>query len=372
MGKGRVSALLDRLGGHTRLSLGPPTTKRGLLLCLAVGACCAATLQSPADAQTSGPLTAATSQTDSDIVVPAPRKVAAGVWLISGALRPMREPDGNTVIFEGPSGLIVVDTGRHLAQRVAIKTFAEQRHLDIVAIINSHWHLDHVSGNRYLKTAYPRARVYASRAIEKALPGFLAQSAADSRQYLQSADAPSQMKEDIRGDLATVADSTALRPDVAIEASRRVRLAGRVVNLNLAPNAATDGDVWVYDRASGVAAVGDLVTMPSPFLDTACPLGWETALARISETPFKILVPGHGEPMTRAQFETYRAAFSALVDCSNSSRTKVECASDWSTATAGLRGAGARDLRLAQGMTEYYVADVLRAHGGKSATCATA
>ena len=348
------------LGGLDSRALGI-----GILVCLAM----AAAFLLPASGRTTD-IPASAARTDGDIVVPAPRAVVPGVWLISGALRPMREPDGNTVIFEGSDGLIVIDTGRHLAHRVAIKAFAEQRRLVIVAIVNSHWHLDHVSGNRYLKTAYPRAKVYASRAIEKALPGFLAQSAADSRQVLASDSFPPQIKEDVRGDLATVADAGALRPDVPVEASHVVLLAGRTVNLNLAPNAATDGDVWIYDRASGVAAVGDLVTMPSPFLDTACPLGWETALTKIDETPFKVLVPGHGEPMTRAQFETYRQAFSALIDCSNSSRTKAECAFDWSTATAGLRGVNARDARLAQSMTEYYVADVLRAHGGKSATCA--
>jgi glyoxylase-like metal-dependent hydrolase (beta-lactamase superfamily II) len=315
---------------------------------------------------------AAFAQDDSDLVVAAPERVAPGVWLISGALRPDREPDGNTVIFVGPKGLTVVDTGRHLAHRQAIKAFAEGRHAPIVAIVNSHWHLDHVSGNPYLKAAYPKAKVYASRAIDGALSGFLVKSAADSRKYLDSGRAPPRMQEDIRADLATIAGGAALRPDVPIDASRVITSGGRTLDLKLAPNAATDGDVWVYDRATGVAAVGDLVTLPSPFLDTACPQGWKAALAQIWRTPFRIAVPGHGAPMTRAGFASYRAAFSALIDCSDSTRAATVCAADWVKATAALRGDGARDLRLARSMTEYYVSDVLRAHGGKSAYCRTA
>jgi glyoxylase-like metal-dependent hydrolase (beta-lactamase superfamily II) len=315
---------------------------------------------------------AAFAQDDSDIVVAAPQRLAPGVWLIPGALRPDREPDGNTVIFVGPKGLTVLDTGRHLAHRQAIKAFAESRHAPIVAIVNSHWHLDHVSGNPYLKAAYPQAKVYASRAIGAALAGFLVKSAADSRKYLDSERVSPRMKEDIRGDLATIANGAALRPDAPVDASRVITPGGRTLDLRLAPNAATDGDVWVYDRETKVAAVGDLVTLPSPFLDTACPQGWKTALAQIWRTPFRIVVPGHGAPMTRAGFASYRDAFSALIECSGSQRAGAACASDWVTATAALGGDGARDLRLAQSMTEYYVSDVLRAHGGKSAYCRTA
>ena len=45
--------------------------------------------------------------------------------------------------------------------------------------------------------------------------------------------------------------------------------------------------------------------------------GWET------------LIPGHGEPMTRPQFEQWRSAFEALVDCGRSSRPVSECADGW-------------------------------------------
>ncbi len=323
----------------------------------------------PAPAQ---PLTAAAptpAEPLGDIVVAPPRQVAPDVWLISGDLRPRREPDGNTVVFVAPGGLIVVDTGRHLAHRLAIEAFARRRHADIIAIVNSHWHLDHVSGNPYLRSAYPRAKVYASRAIDEALTGFLAEGAAENRKALQSDALPPETKEDIRGDLATVTNGAALRPDVAIDASRAVRLGGRKLALNLARNAATAGDVWVYDPTSGVAAVGDLVTLPSPFLDTACPQGWEAALARIWETPFRLAVPGHGAPMTRDQFAIWRASFTALIDCSASSRDKTACAADWVAATASLRGSTPREHALAQEMTEYYVAEVLRRTKGKSAHC---
>jgi glyoxylase-like metal-dependent hydrolase (beta-lactamase superfamily II) len=160
-----------------------------------------------------------------------------------------------------------------------------------------------------------------------------------------------------------------LRPDVTIKQSGARVIGGLKLQINLAPNAATDGDVWVYDRESGVAAVGDLVTVPAPFLDTACVKGWEAALDRVWSTPFTTVIPGHGAPMTRAQFGAYRTAFKALADCAASKRDKADCAAAWTTATASVRGDDPREARLAKGMTQYYVQDVLRAHAGNSEWC---
>lgn len=57
------------------------------------------------------------------------------------------------------------------------RSHAKQR--PIVAIVNTHWHLDRdVSGNRRVKAAYPGARLYTTRAIDRALAdgGFLARN----------------------------------------------------------------------------------------------------------------------------------------------------------------------------------------------------
>jgi hypothetical protein len=47
---------------------------------------------------------------------PAPvREIGQGVYLLAGGFEPEPEsgPDGNTIIFDAPDGLVVVDTGRH-------------------------------------------------------------------------------------------------------------------------------------------------------------------------------------------------------------------------------------------------------------------
>src|SRR5918996_2577193 len=98
----------------------------------------------------------------------------AGYHLIPGAVPLDSGPDGNTIVIDAPNGLIVMDTGRHPEHAHAILDYAKQRGKPIAAIVNSHWHLDHTTGNWDIRQAYPRVAVYASDALKGALVTFLA------------------------------------------------------------------------------------------------------------------------------------------------------------------------------------------------------
>ncbi len=307
-----------------------------------------------------------------DPPAPAPLPLAGGAWWIPGSFLPNRQPDGNTVVLRGPEGLVVLDTGRHRWHRQAILDLAKSLEAPVVAIVNSHWHLDHVSGNPDLKAAYPAARVYASDAIDGALAGFLKQGAASAREHLSTPGLPAETADDIRGDLATTAKGERLRPDVVVASSGPVVLGGRRIEVNLARNGPTAGDVWLYDPATRIAAVGDLVTLPVPFLDTACVEGWMAALARVWETPFETLVPGHGNPMGRAEFARYRDAFERFAACARSEREATRCAADWARDAGPLIEANSMDPKRAERMAAYYVREVLRPNGGNSRYCAGA
>jgi glyoxylase-like metal-dependent hydrolase (beta-lactamase superfamily II) len=302
------------------------------------------------------------------IAAPAPRALAPGVWMIPGGILPNRQPDGNSVIFDAQAGLVVIDTGRHTWHRQAILSLARTQKKQIVAIVNTHWHLDHVSGNPDLREAYPDLRVHASDAIDRALTGFFPASAKDSAGYLADPQVPEETRDDIRGDLLTIRNGAALKPDVVISASGMTVLGGRALMVNLARDAATAGDAWLYDEKNQVAVLGDLVTLPAPFLDTACPEGWKTALGQVAATAFRVAIPGHGAPMTRAQFLLYRSEFEAFIDCSNTARPADECASRWADAIRPLLDDDPVEHRRARGMAEYYVG-MLRANGGRSKYC---
>ena len=257
--------------------------------------------------------------------------IALAVTLIRGEFVPGQQPDGNTVVFEAPQGLVVVDTGRHAKHTDRIVEHAGDR--KVVAIVNTHWHLDHVSGN----TRFPDATVYASAAIESAMGGFLA----NYRKQLAT-DAGKHAAE-----IARIDQGDRLFPDVVVGQSQAIELGGRSFELGYFEHAATAGDVTVFDPKSKVLAAGDLVTLPAPFLDTACPARWRDALESLDAMPFEQLVPGHGRVLTHAEFGVYRKAFGELVDC------ETGCAAKWKAAVDPLLDDAER--RQVDDLMAYYV-----------------
>ena len=210
-----------------------------------------------------------------------------------------------------------------------------------------------------LRREAPGAKVHASDAIRGALAegGFLAGYRGQLETMIADAKRSEAEKAPLRAELALLAAAPALSPDVVIDASGPLTLAGRALDAHL-ERAATQGDLWLLDRDSGVLVAGDLVTLPAPFLDTACPARWRQALVRIAAAEWRTLVPGHGPPMSRATFGRWRGAFDALLDCAASEEPAAVCVEGW------IRGAG--DLvepahgQLVREMGEYYVTSHLR------------
>jgi glyoxylase-like metal-dependent hydrolase (beta-lactamase superfamily II) len=298
-----------------------------------------------------------------------PQRVAEGVVLLRGVPQEGREPDGNTTILRTPQGLLVVDTGRHVWISDAILAYAREAHQPIAAIVNTHWHLDHSSGNIRLKAAYPNARVYTTNAVARALApgGFFARDAANIPGYLASPDFDATQKDEVRIFAATMEHSDSLRPDVVLDRSQQMRIAGRPLDVHVTNHAVSDADVWLYDRATHVAIIGDLVTLPVPYFETACPREWSQALDEVWATPFTTAMPGHGPPMTRDQFNTYRTAYNAFVDCVRTDREAAQCGAVWADAIAPLIPDASHHDAIAANAV-YYVG-MLREHGGKSADC---
>jgi glyoxylase-like metal-dependent hydrolase (beta-lactamase superfamily II) len=268
-------------------------------------------------------------------------------------------PDGNTVIFDAPDGLVVVDTGRHAAHSQAILDHAKTVGKPVVAVMNTHWHLDHTTGNRDVLAAYPQARLFATSAIERALTGFLADAPARARASAADTSLPQEARARARRNLAALEDQAALVPAEPVAADETVEIAGRRFELHVAPAAATEADLWLVAPDEDLAVVGDLVVAPVPFFDTGCEEGWRRALAAIGAADWTTLIPGHGAPMTRADFARWRGAFEGWLDCAASDRAAADCAEGWIHDAAGFyTTAEEQDSRE---LAKAYIAQVLRA-----------
>jgi glyoxylase-like metal-dependent hydrolase (beta-lactamase superfamily II) len=315
-------------------------------------------------------LALALAQGTAAVESPPPESVAPGITLLRGAILPERGPDGNTLVFEAPEGLVVVDTGRHAWHSDAILAFTKARGRPVAAIVNTHWHLDHSSGNGRLKQAYPEAEVYATDAVDRVLAegGFLVRNLESSKAMLDDPKLSEVQKEEVRIFMATMDARDALRPDVVVTGSGARPIAGRDFDLRVTDGAVTDADLWIYDASSGVAVLGDLVTFPAPFFETACPAAWRKSLDDVWALPFETAIPGHGEPMTRVQFDAWRGAFNDFLDCVATPAEPGQCSLRWADGISAFTGSDDKARKAALAYAEYYV-DFLREGGGKSRDC---
>lgn len=282
-------------------------------------------------------------------------EVVPSIFLIRGNFIPGTQPDGNSVILTAPAGLIVVDSGRHAEHTQQIIDFAKSRQLPVKAVINTHWHLDHIGGNARLRREFPGLQIVASGALANARKGFLARyrsQLADMAAKTEDGDA----RKTFQTEMALIDAGDELAPDVVIDAPGKRTIAGRALDFGL-EHAATEGDVWLFDAASGVLIAGDLVTLPAPFLDTACPSKWKATLDRLSKVDFELLVPGHGAPLTRRQFNVYRTAFDHLLTCAAGKSEKTACIDGWRADASALDSTV--DTKFGRALLDYYV-DVLR------------
>ncbi len=284
--------------------------------------------------------------------------IAPDTYLIEGEATPNRQPDGNSVVIRAPNGLIVFDTGRHKEHAQELLDFARTQNQPIAAIINSHWHLDHVGGNPRLRAVFPGIRVYASSAIDAARTSFLAEYRAQLLTQIADSAKKPQLQESMRAEIALIDEGAALGPTDIISKSATVAIAGRALQLHLESHAVTAGDVWVFDPATRVLLAGDLVTLPAPFFESACPARWRNSLAHLDKAHFDWLVPGHGAPMQRQAFSAYRKAFSNLLSCAAGDARINVCIDGWISDAAAL--VDSKDVSYARTLIGYYVQNYLR------------
>jgi glyoxylase-like metal-dependent hydrolase (beta-lactamase superfamily II) len=286
----------------------------------------------------------------------AQQTLAPGVVWVPGGFESGRQPDSNSLLLRGEGGgWLLIDSGRHRAHTEAALVAAGG---PVLAVLNTHWHLDHLGGNAWLRAQRPALRVWAAPAVTQALApgGWLDRYRRQLVEALPSA--PPEQAAVMRVDLELLSQTDALRPDHEIPSASMLTLAGRQVQVGV-ETAVSGGDLWVLDQASGTLAAGDLVTLPVPFLDTACPPAWREALARLSAQPFQRLVPGHGPVMDRAGFERWRGGFEALLACAEQGLHPAACAAVWHRhADAWLDDAGRARVNA---MLGYYFKTLLQA-----------
>lgn len=227
-------------------------------------------------------------------------EVADRVWVL-------RHPwyDANVTLVGGSNGLVVVDT--HASTRVGRQIVGTARSLgagEVVAVVATHAHHDHVLGTAALREAYADT-----------LPVHAHETCADEL-TAWAADRPAhEGEEPVPGEVDA---SPVVLPDRTFSSAAVIDLGDRALELVHPGRGHTAGDLVVRVPDADVLLVGDLVeeSAPPAWGPDSFPMDWPLALDVALQlcTGSTVVVPGHGAPVDREFVMLQRADIGVVAE----------------------------------------------------------
>ena len=219
----------------------------------------------------------------------------------------------NSVVIEGESGVLVVDTHHSpSAGRDLVAAIEERTSVPVRWIVNTHGHGDHVWGNSALLEAWPDAVVLGHPATRDRLVDDGTSQVAEERVRLgrrvgrieaavvsgELSASEVERAEDLllrtRAQLRELETLEVLPPGELVSDRLTLDLGGREV-LVLHPGPAhTDGDLVVWVPDARFLAAGDLLEEGPLWLDGADVRGWSEALRTLRDLGAGRVLPAHG------------------------------------------------------------------------------
>ncbi len=204
--------------------------------------------------------------------------------------------DVNVGVIGGDRGLVVVDT--HASEADARRVLGSLRllgHGEVVAIVNTHEHFDHVLGNAVLTEEYAGADLIAHEAAADRMP-----EAVERVKQLYVEDPDDPHGPDVRSSRVVV-------PDQTFSSAKVVDLGDRIVEVVHPGRGHTGGDAVVRVGDADVLFAGDLVEESQEHGDVpgfggdCYPLEWPATLDLLTSMlgDDSVVVPGHGVPVGR-------------------------------------------------------------------------
>lgn len=227
-------------------------------------------------------------------------EVADRVWVA-------RHPwlDANLTLVGGSRGLVVVDT--HASTRVGTAIADDARALgagDVVAVVATHAHWDHVLGTAALRSAWGDGLpVHAHESCVEELAAW----AADRPPY--------EGREEVPGEVDA---SPVVLPDHPFSSAAVLDLGDRALELVHPGRGHTSGDLVVRVPDADVLVAGDLVeeSAPPAWGPDSFPMEWPLALDVTLQlcTPATVVVPGHGALVDREFVTSQRADIGVVAE----------------------------------------------------------
>ena len=255
-------------------------------------------------------------------------KIADGIYAVIRTEPPSLWFTPNNVFIIGTHDVIVVDSNLTSAQTREV--LAELRNLTdkpVKYVVNTHWHEDHIIGNRVYRDAFPGVQFIGHRSTLTDLPtvgeanrksslqngrGFvgLLEGKLEKGENLAGQKLTEEEKLGYASDINLVSEYLAesksfeiILPTVLVDDRLDISQDKRKIEVRYLGRAHTGADLIVYLPNEKIAITGDLIVHPVPLVgSTSYPLEYGTTLERLLTLDAKVLIPGHGPVMRDAAY----------------------------------------------------------------------
>jgi len=271
---------------------------------------------------------------------PVPTEVAPGVFVFTPNNTTDLFVEGNTTVVIGTKAVLVIDAPSVRLSREHVRWIRSKTTVPIRYLVDTHWHLDHVSGNQVYAQELSGVEIIATAETRRQIDsedstyltqwqGYTPQVLDQERQKLLRArktmkdpdDGTPITPFDIQHNLDALAYAARERPTwlethlvdptVTFDDRMTLDLGDREVQLRQYVGHTT-GDAVIYLPRDSVLITGDLVVAPVPYGINSHFYAWSESLRQLEATyPIKVIVPGHGDVLSSWD---YVHAERALVD----------------------------------------------------------
>jgi cyclase len=229
----------------------------------------------------------------------------------------------NNVFVIGRDGVVVVDANITSEQtREVLAEFKRITDKPVRYVVNTHWHEDHIIGNRVYREEFPDVKFVGHRSTLTDLPeigsanrksslqngrGFvgLLEGKLDKGENLAGQPISEEERLGYASDvklisayLAESKDFDIILPTVVVDDRLEIDLGDRKIEVLHLGRAHTGGDLVVRLPKENIVIAGDLLVHPVPLVgSTSYPLEYAATLEKLKALKAKTIVPGHGPVM---------------------------------------------------------------------------
>lgn len=243
-------------------------------------------------------------------------KLADGVFAIQHPDAPNEFPQGNTTVIIGENSVLVVDACYlPSSAKEDIEQIKKWTNKPVRYLVNTHYHLDHNTGNYLYEEAFPGITIISHHETQKLIATRSWRSVEFAFNNYNSLKKQYESGKSEDGKSLNNAEMNDLKknlelakiiydefknvkktpPNTVFDNELVIDLGNRKVKVKFLGRGNTIGDVVVYLPEEKIIATGDLVVYPVPYAYLGYPSEWTKTLQKINDMKVEIIVPGHGK-----------------------------------------------------------------------------